>query len=182
MDYLETDPLIDSQKVAVAGHSRRGKAALWAAAQDQRFVMVISNNSGCTGAAVARGKHGETIRLINEQFPHWFNGNYKSYNDREYELPVDQHMLLALIAPRLLYISSATEDVWSDPQSEFLSAILAGEAYHLFGYKGLDKRAFPQAEQLLYGDRIAYHLRTGEHDLTEYDWNCFMDFADHYLK
>ena len=178
MDYLETDELIDARSVALVGHSRGGKTALWAGAQDTRFAMVVSNNSGCTGAALSRIKRGESVKAINDSFPHWFNANYKRYNEREEELPVDQHMLLALIAPRLLYVASATEDEWADPSSEFQSTVLAAESYRLFGLSGLGVERFPAADTPVLGEGIGYHLRTGEHDLTDYDWQCFIDFAD----
>jgi hypothetical protein len=178
MDYLETDRDIDAGKVAVVGHSRGGKTALWAGAQDERFAMVVSNDSGSTGAALARNKRGEHIRDINRAFPHWFCANYKRFNDREAALPVDQHELAALIAPRLLYIASASEDKGSDPKNEFLSAVHAGPVYKLFGLEGLGTAGMPKAESPLQSGFIAYHLRTGKHDLTEYDWQRFMDFAD----
>lgn len=177
-DYLAEDTLIDSDKVAVIGHSRGGKTALWAGAEDPRFGLVISNESGNSGAALARRPVGESVERINRVFPNWFNKNYRKYNDNEENLPVDQHMLMALTAPRLLYVASAAENEWADPEGEFLSAKYAGPVYQLFGHKGLGDVDFPKVDEPILGDRVGYHVRAGKHDLLEYDWHRFMDFAD----
>jgi hypothetical protein len=178
MDYLETNSRVNPRRVAVVGHSRGGKAALWAGAEDERFALVIANESGEGGAALSRRNYGETLDRITEVFPHWFAGNYRSYASRVAALPVDQHMLLSLMAPRALYVASADEDLWADPRGEFLSLAHTSPVFGLWGEAAIAPDAMPALEQPLVSGRRGYHIRKGAHNLTPYDWDRFVDFAD----
>ncbi len=181
LDYLETDPAVNAKQVALQGHSRIGKAALWAGANDTRFGLVISNESGEGGAALARRWYGETVARLNSAFPHWFSPNYKKFDNKPNLMPVDQHQLLALIAPRPLYVASAQEDTWSDPKGEFLSAQATTPVYALFGKPGISTSEMPGLNQPV-GETVRYHNRSGKHDVTLYDWQQYLNFADKHFK
>lgn len=182
MDYIETDSSLDESKVAVVGHSRGGKTALWAGASDQRFAMAVSNNSGCSGAALARRKKGESIAKITKNFKHLFCGKYSTYSNNEDKLPVDQHMLVALMVPRLVYISSSSKDAWADPEGEYLAGVHASKVYELHGLQGLVSQSFTFPTGTFHEGNIGYHIKEAKHSMNLIDWNLFMDFADRHMK
>lgn len=178
VDVLCRHPAVDADRIALAGHSRGAKAALWCAAQDERIAAVLVNNSGCTGAALSRGKRGENVASITAFFPHWFCPGYASYAWREEAMPFDQHLLLAAVAPRVCYVTSATQDAWSDPDAEWRSVVLAAPAWQRLGMPAAGCFAAdpPPAGRPVSGGTLAYHRRTGVHDLTDWDWRQFLAF------
>lgn len=181
LDYAQTDPALDASKVISIGHSRLGKTALVAAAFDARFAAAISNDSGCMGAALSKRQYGENIARITNVFPHWFSDNLKIYAGNEGALSVDQHQLLATIAPRPIYVASASEDRWADPKGELTSLIEAGKVYGLFGSRKFPTLSAFEIEKPFLGD-CGYHMRNGKHDITFYDWDNYIKFADKLVK
>jgi len=181
LDYLETVPEVDSKRFISFGHSRLGKTSLWAGAQDQRFAMVISNNSGEGGAALKYRVFGETPKVITTSFPHWFTATYKGYGEDPKACPVDQHQLVALMAPRPAYVASAVDDLWADPNGEFLAARESAPVYRLYGMESVGVETQPAVDQPV-GERVGYHVRTGGHGVEVFDWEQYMNFADRHLK
>lgn len=179
MDYFEIDEAIDSKRATVVGHSRGGKAALWCGANDTRWAITVSNESGCGGAALSRRKFGETVARINTTFPYWFTDNFKKYNGQEENLPLDQHQLIASIAPRAVYVASAMEDKWADPKGEYLSLKLGSRVYsEIYQVPITLPDQYNYSLHTLQQKSVGYHLREGAHDLTGYDWGKILDFAD----
>ena len=182
VDYLVTDPHINGREIGIAGHSRGGKTSLWCGAQDERIALVISSCSGCTGTAITRGKTGEHIKDITQRFYYWFCENYKKYRDQEDTMPFDQHMLLGLIAPRLLYVNSRTQDSWCDPRAEFESIKQAQKVFGLYGKTDAPFENLPESDTAVISGNLAYHILPGEHNMDEDDWKRFLDFADRHFS
>jgi hypothetical protein len=178
LDYALRHESIDPQRTAVVGHSRGGKTALWAAAEDTRFAIAYSNESGCGGAALSRRRFGETIGRITQVFPHWFCPRLSEFAGREDELPVDQHQLIALLAPRGAYVASAARDLWADPRGEYLAVVEAAPAFQLHGLETITDRTMPPLDRPVHSEATGYHIRPGKHNLTRQDWEHFLDFAD----
>ncbi|HYO84114.1 MAG TPA: acetylxylan esterase [Bryobacteraceae bacterium] len=182
IDFLEKQSDIDSKRIAVLGHSRLGKTALWAAAQDPRIALVIANQAGEGGASLARRNYGETLADLNKRFPYWFTPNFGKFAERPSELPVDMHELVALIAPRPVYITGAEDDQWADPKGEFLSLVGAGPVYRLLGQQDLGTNIMPGLNQPIHRT-LGFHYRNGKHEVNAYDWEQFLKFTDmHFMK
>ncbi|HZR18903.1 MAG TPA: acetylxylan esterase [Verrucomicrobiae bacterium] len=177
VDYLTTDRAIDPKRIAAVGHSRNGKAALLAAAFDERIAIAFPHQAGYGGSAPSRGKVGESVKAINEHFPHWFNAAFKQFNDAPERLPFDQNCLVALCAPRAVLFSAAQEDQWANPAGQFQVLQAAEGVYRLLGAPGLGVEQMPGLRQLV-GHRLGYYIREGKHSMTADDWRVFMNFAD----
>jgi len=182
LDYLETDSDVDAGKVATIGHSRLSKTALWAAVSDERFAMAVPNNPGCCGAAISRRAFGESLETIIRHYHYWFCGNFAAYGGREDALPFDQHELLALMAPRPVCVGSGEYDRWSDPVGEFIALQEASKVYEFLGLPGLGLEEMPGPWRPQNEGLIGYHMRSGPHEITPYDWEQYLNFADKYLK
>lgn len=182
LDYLITEKAINANKIAVIGHSRGAKAALWAGATDKRFAMVLSNEAGCGGASLARRRFGETIAQVNKSFPHWFCTNYTRYNNNEDAMPIDMHELMALIAPRALYVAAASDDLWGDPKGQYLALYHSLPVYQLYKKDTRLPESMPAIDTRIQSGNVAYHVRDGGHNLLLKDWNFYMDFADEVFK
>jgi hypothetical protein len=180
VDYLVTDPDIDAGRIIIVGHSRLGKTALLAAAFDERVAMAIPLQAGCGGTSPSRGKVGESVKQINDRFPHWFNGAFKEFNGRPERLPFDQHCLIALMAPRPVLLSNAVEDTWANPDGQFEMLRAADPVYRLLGAGGLKSRKMPEVGKLSAGT-LGYYIREGKHSMTRQDWQIFADYADRHL-
>ncbi|HTY87579.1 MAG TPA: hypothetical protein VMB80_08955 [Candidatus Acidoferrum sp.] len=182
LDYLATDPAVDAGRVALIGHSRLGKTALWAGAQDPRFALIFGSCAGEMGSALSRRDYGETIDDMTAMFPWWFAGNFQKYAGHWNDLPVDAHLLIALNAPRPVFLTGGTQDQWADPRGEFLAAVAAGPVYRLLGKKDLGTTEGPPVDTPLITGDLGFLYHTGEHATTPADWTAFLDFADKHLK
>jgi hypothetical protein len=181
VDYLDQDPAVDRRRVAVVGHSRLGKAAILAGAMDERIDLVIPLQAGCGGTAPSRGTVGESVKQINDRFPHWFDAHFKYFNDHTEQLPFDQHCLIALCAPRPVLLSNAVEDEWANPAGQFEMLKAAEPVYKLLGAGGVDSASMPEVGKLL-DSRLGYWIRPGKHSMTKADWETFVAFADKQWK
>ncbi len=179
MDYFEQHESIAHEKSALVGHSRSGKSALWTSANDPRWAITYSNESGCGGAALSKRKFGETVEIINKRFTHWFSDNFNQYNGAEENLPLDQHMLPALIAPRAVYFASARDDEWADPKGEYLSLQIGSQVFSkIYGKKSPLISSWEELDGPVHSKDLGYHIREGEHGLTWEDWSIFLEFVE----
>jgi len=181
VDYLITDKSVDAKRIAVVGHSRMGKAAMLAGAFDERIALAIPLQAGCGGTSPSRGKIGESVKAINEHFPHWFNAEFKKFNDEPERLPFDQNCLIALMAPRPVLLANATEDQWANPEGQFQMLQAAEPVYRLLKAGRLEAKQMPETGKLI-DSKLGYYIRPGKHSMTKGDWKIFLDFADRRMK
>lgn len=182
LDHLETEPAVNARRVALMGHSRLGKTALWAGARDPRFALVFASCSGELGAALARRDYGETVDDVIANFPWWFAVNFRKYATRWNDLPVDSHLLIALNAPHPVFITGGTADQWADPRGMFLAEVAAGPVYRLLGKQDLGVTELPPLDTPLIAGDLGFLYHTGPHAITPEDWKAFLDFADRHWK
>jgi hypothetical protein len=180
VDYLVTDDDLDKSRIIVVGHSRLGKTALLAGAFDERIAVVIPHQAGCGGTAPSRGKVGESVKRINTSFPHWFNANFKEFNDQVEKLPIDQNCLIALCAPRPVLLTNAVEDSWANPDGQFQVLQAADPVYRFLGVEGLEAKKMPDTEKLI-SSRLGYYIRPGKHSMGREDWKVWLEFVDKQL-
>jgi hypothetical protein len=181
VDYLKTRTDVDHSRIAVVGHSRLGKTALLAGAFDDRIALVVSNQSGCGGAAPSRGTVGESVEKINTAFPAWFCGNFKKFNSNPKRIPFDQHSLVALCAPRPVLFTNAEEDTWANPKGQFKVLQAADPVYRFLGVGGLEAKEYP-AHHVLPVGKLGYFIRPGKHSMSRDDWKCYLNFAAQHFK
>ena len=182
IDYFETDRSIDAKRVAVQGFSRLGKTVLWASAMDERIAAVFSGCAGEMGSSLARRDFGETVDDMAQNY-HWqFNSRFQQWVGRWNDMPVDAHMLIALSAPRPVFITGGTTDQWSDPKGEFLAEVAASPVYQLLGSKGIGATELPPVDTTLATGDLAWHYHTGGHTLTVDEWKAFLVYMDRYFK
>lgn len=182
IDYFEKSKVIDTSKIIVVGHSRSGKAALWCGAQDKRVAIAISNESGNSGAKISRRNFGESIEAITKNFPYWFVPEYKQYVNNESSLPIDQHMLLALMAPRAVYVASASDDLWADPKGQYMALVESQPVFNLYGFGLQLPKNMPGNNRQIIQIPVGFHNRDGNHDMTLVDWKKFIHYADVYFQ
>jgi hypothetical protein len=182
VDYLASDASVDAGRIALQGHSRLGKAALWASASDERIAAVFASCSGEMGAALSRRDWGETVDDMTQNFPWWFAGNFQQWAGRWSEMPVDAHMLIALSAPRPVFVTGGTADQWADPVGEFLAAVAAGPVYRLLGKRDLGVNTLPPLDTPIIAGDLGWHYHTGAHTATPADWSAYLSFLDKYFK